>query len=256
MGLTSLAISLSLRLPKIDEFDNYLFIGPHPDDIEIGAGATIAKLVAKGKHVSFLICTDGRFGDGSSNGITGEALADLRRRESVEAASVLGVSDVHFLNLTDGAGYSREELLQKLAEKITEIQPDIVFAPDPMSRSEAHPDHLMVGNGVKELACMAPYAGVMNNKYGVDGAKVMAVAFYMTTRINRRFKTSGMIGKQFEALSCHKSQYPEGSSELSALKLYLKLRSFENGLKCFSSAGEGFFILGQTHMHCLPETGR
>ena len=47
---------------KIESFNTYLFIGPHPDDIEIGAGATVSKLIKLKKKVVFLICTDGRFG--------------------------------------------------------------------------------------------------------------------------------------------------------------------------------------------------
>ncbi|MBQ9863559.1 MAG: PIG-L family deacetylase, partial [Lachnospiraceae bacterium] len=62
MGLTSLALKIATPIPKIESFENYLFIGPHPDDIEIGAGATVSKLVKLGKKVSFLICLDGRFG--------------------------------------------------------------------------------------------------------------------------------------------------------------------------------------------------
>ena len=63
MSLTRLAIRLASPLPKLEEFQRFLFIGPHPDDIEIGAGATAAKLAAAGKEVRFLICMDGRYGN-------------------------------------------------------------------------------------------------------------------------------------------------------------------------------------------------
>ncbi len=62
MSLTRFALKLAAPIPNPESFRRYLFIGPHPDDIEIGAGATVAALTAAGKHVSFLICTDGRFG--------------------------------------------------------------------------------------------------------------------------------------------------------------------------------------------------
>ena len=69
-------------------------IGPHPDDIEIGAGATVARLAAQGKKVCFLICTDGRFGSANApDGITGDALASLRMEEARASARVLGVTD-------------------------------------------------------------------------------------------------------------------------------------------------------------------
>ena len=62
MSLTSLAIKFAAPLPDLESFDRYLFIGPHPDDIEVGAGATAAKLAAAGKKVCFLICLAGRLG--------------------------------------------------------------------------------------------------------------------------------------------------------------------------------------------------
>ena len=62
MSLTGLVLCFAAPLPRVESFERYLFIGPHPDDIEIGAGATAAKLVKSGKRVSFLICLDGRFG--------------------------------------------------------------------------------------------------------------------------------------------------------------------------------------------------
>ena len=62
MSLTSLALRFAAPPPKIEQFDRILFLGPHPDDIEIGAGATACKLARQGKKVSFLICLDGRYG--------------------------------------------------------------------------------------------------------------------------------------------------------------------------------------------------
>ena len=63
MGLTKLVLKFAVPVPKVESFERYLFIGPHPDDIEIGAGATAAKLAAMGKEVCFLVCLDGRFGE-------------------------------------------------------------------------------------------------------------------------------------------------------------------------------------------------
>ena len=52
MSLTSLALRFAAPPPKIEDYERYLFLGPHPDDIEIGAGATAARLAAAGKQVT------------------------------------------------------------------------------------------------------------------------------------------------------------------------------------------------------------
>ncbi len=257
MSLVKTAIRVAVPYPKVEAFDRYLFLGPHPDDIEIGAGATIKKLAEAGKQITFLICTDGRYGDGASNGVTGDALAALRKEESLASAKKLGVSDVRFLDLCDGAGYSVEQLEQGISATIAAVQPDIVFAPDPASKSECHEDHLRVGRAAQKIGCFAPYSGIMQNLYGTDGAKVQAIAFYMTARPNRFVKTGKRLADQLSAIfDCHRSQYPAGAPESDALKLYLRLRSLQYGLRTLSRGAEGFYVLGQTHLHCLPETGK
>ena len=46
MSLTRLALKFAMPAVKLEAYRRYLFIGPHPDDIEIGAGATAARLAA------------------------------------------------------------------------------------------------------------------------------------------------------------------------------------------------------------------
>ena len=98
MSLTKLALKIAAPVPEVETFTRYLFIGPHPDDIEIGCGATVARLAAEGKQITFLIMTDGRYGDGFSDGIKGDELVSLRKKEATASAERLGVKDVRFLD--------------------------------------------------------------------------------------------------------------------------------------------------------------
>lgn len=88
MSLTRLALKFAMPAVKLEAYRRYLFIGPHPDDIEIGAGATAARLAAGGKDVAFLICTDGRYGDGAT-ALRGDELAEERKREAIAPVKVL-----------------------------------------------------------------------------------------------------------------------------------------------------------------------
>lgn len=253
MGLTSAVLKFAAPVPKLLCFSRYLFIGPHPDDIEIGAGATVAALSAAGKQVSFLICTDGRYGlENAPSGTTPDELVTIRKAESLEAAAVLGVQDVRFLGFSDGGAFIKEELLNAMAHVIGDVKPDVIFAPDPFVASECHADHLAVGEAARTLAFFAPFGEIMA-LHGAENADVQAIAYYMTANPNRFVPTAKFFNRQMEALRCHASQFPTGSEALSSLQLYLKLRSIDFGIRSFSGRAEGFRVLGKTHMHCLPE---
>ncbi len=255
MGLTKIALKIAAPVPKVEAFSNYLFIGPHPDDIEIGCGATAAKLVSEGKNVTFLILTDGRYGDGLSGGVKGDELAALRKQEVLASAERLGVKDVRFLDLCDGGFYEYDDMLRGIAETIGECRPDLVFAPDPYTGRECHIDHLNTGRAAAHIAYMGPYPGIME-RFGAGPADVKGIAFYMTAKPNRYVKVPReMFRLQMEALfGCHTSQFPSGSAEAKQLQMYLKLRSADFGLRNMCAHAEGFRVLGPTHMHCTPET--
>ena len=256
MSLTRLLLRFAAPVPQVESFHRYLFVGPHPDDIEIGAGATAAKLTAAGKQVTFLVCTDGRFGlEHAPKGTTTETLAKLRQAEARASAQALGVTDVRFLNFSDGGAYDLEALVKATAQIVGDVQPELIFAPDPDVTSECHIDHRNAGEAAKRLAFFAPFPEVMA-QYGAAPAPVRALAFYMTARPNRFVKTNGLLNRQLGAILCHRTQFPQDSEAFKSLSLYLKLRSVDFGLRSLKGRAEGFRVLGQTHMHCLPEAGQ
>ena len=74
MLLNRLLIKAVAPVPKIEKFKTYLFVAPHPDDIEIAVGRTVARLAREGKDVYYLVCTDASVLDASFN------RSGLRRR--------------------------------------------------------------------------------------------------------------------------------------------------------------------------------
>ena len=256
MSVLKTVLKIAAPLPDITEFERFLFLGPHPDDIEIGAGATAARLAAEGKQVCFLICTDGRYGtDAMKDPLTPEELLKIRQWEALDSASMLGVKDVRFLEFCDGAFYLDEDMETAVAQVIGDFQPDVIFAPDPDVACECHPDHRMVGEIAKELALFSQNPGLMA-RFGAKTAPVQAVALYMTARANRFVETSGYLEQQLSAVfDCHRSQFPENDPAGDAIRLYLRLRAADFGLRSFHRSAEGFRVLGRTHMHCFPEAG-
>ena len=256
MSMLKGILKAAVPVPKIQEYQRFLFVGPHPDDIEIGAGATAAKLAAMGKDVCFVICTDGRFGEGNApEGIRGEKLVELRKQEAIASAAMLGIRDVRFLDLQDGGFYEQKELVQRLARAVGEFQPDMILAPDPDVTSECHIDHRNAGNAARQVAYFAPYEGIMAG-YGAKAAPVRAVAYFMTAKPNRFVKTKGYLSLQLRSVfDCHVSQFPAGCADAKSIALYLKLRAVDFGIRSGKGCAEGFRVLGVTHMHCFPEAG-
>ena len=256
MSILKQIIRIAAPLPKIESFQRFLFIGPHPDDIEIGAGATAAKLASMGKDLCFFICTDGRYGfDNLEKEITPDELAAVRKEEALASAKLLGVKDVRFGELSDGAFYRKKDLFRIILSAISDYQPDVVFCPDPAVSSECHSDHLNVGDAAKRAVCFAPNREIMK-AHGLSDAPVQAIAFYMTAKPNRYIRTDSFLQAQLDSIFfCHKTQFPAGTAWAKSMSLYLKLRAYDFGLRSFCKTAEGFRVLGQTHMHALPESG-
>lgn len=107
-----------------------LAIGAHPDDVELGAGGSIAKEISNGKKVGIVDLTKGELGTRGNE--------EIRKVESTNAANILGVSVRHNLKLEDGFFEINKPNLLKLIELIRFHQPEIVLI---NSIEDRHPDH-------------------------------------------------------------------------------------------------------------------
>lgn len=145
--------------------------------------------------------------------------------------------------------------MRAAAQIVGEVNPQLILAPDPDVISECHVDHRNAGEAAKRLAFFAPYGEIMA-QYGAEPADVKALAFYMTARPNRYVGTRGLLDRQLSAVLCHRTQFIPESEAYKNVVLYLKLRAVDFGLRSLRGRAEGFRVLGQTQMHCLPEAGR
>jgi LmbE family N-acetylglucosaminyl deacetylase len=132
--------TLNLETPR-----RALAIGAHPDDIEFGCGATLAKWSAKGCEIFHLVLTDGSKGTWRADQDPTELVA-LRQKEQRAAARALGGSgEVVFLSWPDGELESGLRQRFQVAGWIRRLQPDVVLGHDPWKRYRLHPDHRNAG---------------------------------------------------------------------------------------------------------------
>jgi bacillithiol biosynthesis deacetylase BshB1 len=118
-----------------------LAIGAHPDDVELGCGATLAKEVANGKKIGILDLTRGELGTRGS--------AKIRDKESEEAAKILGVAFRNNLDFADGFFTNDKTHQMELIKLIRKSQPEIVIC---NAIDDRHIDHAK-GSKLASDAC-------------------------------------------------------------------------------------------------------
>ena len=244
-------LKLAAPLPKLLSFNRYLFIGPHPDDIEVACAPTVKRLTEAGKQVFFLILTDGRMGS-TDPALQGDALVERRQSEARASAAALGVYDVRFLPFRDGGLYPVEQAAISIAKEIACIKPEAVFAPDPDVRSECHPDHIKTGQAAKSAICMCPFVSIMESVGGNDCHAVSALALYYTDRPNARIRIGRWFSCREDVLACHTSQFSD--AERRDIARYFTLRSLRIG--GIRGRCDGYRTYAPVHTHCFPEAAR
>ncbi len=127
-----------------------LGIAAHPDDLDIGAGGTIAHYAQQGAEIHYLILTDGSKGSDDPN-MSSAQLIEIRHEEQENALQILGGKNITFLDHPDGELEITMELKKEIVKTIRTVRPDIVITLDPTFVYSAktghinHPDHRAAG---------------------------------------------------------------------------------------------------------------
>lgn len=173
-----------------------LVFGPHPDDLEIGAGGTVAKHAAMGLRVGLCDLTAGEMG---SNGTIEERLA-----EAEKAREVLGAAWRTNLRWPDRAIGSNPNHVVAATELIRRVRPRAIALP---YWSDRHPDHIAASHVLTDAIFNAGL-----RRYPAEGEpwKAELTSYYF---INESIQPSFVVDvtEQYEikrrALACHASQF-------------------------------------------------
>lgn len=132
-----------------------LVFGAHPDDAELGAGATIAKEVSLGKKVGIVDLTRGELGT--------RGTAEIRDREAAKSAEILGVSVRENLEFSDGFFVNDKEHQLRIIQSIRKYRPEIVFC---NAIDDRHIDH---GKGAKLVSDACFLSGLLKIDTRTEG---------------------------------------------------------------------------------------
>lgn len=184
----------------------------HPDDAEIGSGGVIAKWVAAGCEVTYVLCTNGDAGSADRT-LTPAALAQRRAEEQRAAADFMGVKHVVMLGYPDGELEETRAFLGDVVRAIRQHRPDTVFVHDPYRmKGFQHRDHRKAG--IVTTDAVYPYARDHLHfpehvtRDGLEPHKVRELWYWGADAPDAIVDVSDAVDRQIAALVRHESQVP------------------------------------------------
>lgn len=180
-----------------------LAIGAHPDDIELGCGATLLVHRANGDRITLLVMTQGEEG----------GIAGVRQAEQERAAELLGAR-LLWGGFTDGAVPDGQPAVGRIEEVIGELRPDIVYL---HFFVDSHQDH--------RTAATASAAAARHLSRLLFYEAPTSLGFHPTLFVD----VDAMVEQKLELLRCHRSQLdrPEHPFELDAVAAQMRFRGSE-----------------------------
>lgn len=192
--------------PNYPDIAPILVFGAHPDDIEFGCGAIIARETQAGRKAHFIVCSRG---EAATNGTP-----ELREAEATKAAHLLGAT-IEFIDLGGDAHFEISAAHTiKLAEIIRRIRPSTVLATTPQENQ--HPDHSRLGKLVRDAARLARYGGLTELRQ-IQAHEIEQLFFYAVTPeaeakdmtpILIDVSAPQVVAAWTEAMTSHRSQAP------------------------------------------------
>ncbi|TXE10817.1 bacillithiol biosynthesis deacetylase BshB1 [Gelidibacter salicanalis] len=184
-----------------------LAFGAHPDDIELGCGATIAKEVHHGKKVGIIDLTRGELGT--------RGTAETRKSEAEEGARILGVAVRENMGFADGFFNNDQEHQLQLIKMIRKYQPEMVLC---NAIDDRHIDH---GKGSQLVSNACFLSGLMKIETGLDGQPqaqwrpkfVYHYIQWKNIEPDVVVDVTGFIDKKIAAVHAYKTQFFDPESE-------------------------------------------
>jgi LmbE family N-acetylglucosaminyl deacetylase len=192
--------------------ESAMVVFAHPDDAEIGSGGVIARWVAAGCDVTYVLCTNGEAGTADRDLGRGELVA-RRAQEQRAAADFMGVRHVEMLGYPDGQLEDTRELLGDVVRAIRRHRPHTVFVHDPHRiKGFQHRDHRKAG--IATTDAVYPYARdhlhfpEQITREGLEPHKVRELWYWGADEPDVIVDVTAGIDRQIAALVRHQSQMP------------------------------------------------
>ncbi len=195
-----MTLSIDLPVPP-----RVLAVGAHPDDIEFGCGATLAKWADAGAHVTLCVCTDGAKGTWDRDADI-DALVAQRETEQRDAGAALGANDVEMLRFVDGELVDDMNARASVCRVIRRTRPDVVLGHDPWREYRLHPDHREAGF-LTIAAIVAARDPHFFPEQGLAPHRPTTLLCFEPARVTHLENVHGYVDRKADALLAHRSQW-------------------------------------------------
>src|SRR5216110_1251226 len=210
-----------MRFDKSLDVERAIAIYAHPDDAEFGMAGTVAKWAKAGVEFTYCMVTNGASGSQDPD-MTRERLRDIRATEQSEAAKILGVKNVVFLEFEDGYLEPTIDVRRAVARQIRIHRPDVIFTMDPTMRYGGgyvnHPDHIAASEVV--LRSINPDASTRQmfpelwNEEHLEPHKPKALFLMAFDEKGTVIDIGSTLATKVKALLAHSSQLWPGAEEM------------------------------------------
>lgn len=212
---------MTLRLFP-EDWATALAVVAHPDDMEYGAAAAVARWTGQGKKIVYVLVTDGEAGIATMDPAE---VGPLRRAEQVAACATVGVDVVEFLGLPDGLLTEGPDLRAALSEPIRRHQPDVVlsvnFRDSWGGPSWNHVDHRAVGRSLLDAVRDAANPWLFpENGAAWDGVRF--VAFSGSPVATHGVDVTDSFAAGVKSLSCHELYLSNLGGEMASPAEFLR----------------------------------
>ena len=184
-----------------------LAIGAHPDDVELGCGATVAKEIAAGKKIGILDLTRGELGTRGS--------AEIRDQEAATSAKILGVSVRENLAFADGFFLNDEEHQLEIIKIIRKYQPEIVLCNAIDDRHIDHPKGSKLVSDACFLSGLRKIETIFNNEPQKEWRPKQVYHYIQWKNIEPDFvvDVTGFVETKLNAVKAYGSQFYDPNSK-------------------------------------------
>ncbi len=191
--------------PMPADWERALGVVAHPDDLEYGASAAIAAWTEAGKSVAYVLASRGEAG---IDGIPPEECGPLREREQIEAARIVGVSTVEFLDHHDGVIEYGLPLRRDLTAAIRRHRPELIVTlngdPWPGGRPNS-PDHRNIAQALLDAVGDAGNRWIFPDLGPEPWNGVRWVAVSGSPNATHAVDVESTVDRGIESLAAHKA---------------------------------------------------